>query len=164
MTLIGACNPRPSAAKWAGLNASLMEFFCRRQIRLSPSICHERARKKKQMNPLVNKYLMCWGSRWFFRDGLWPSPSSPRSTFHPSDSLVYIFYPIKHEVKSLRLNRKRLGATFGNTFKIIYEIGVAALVFSLYCDYYCDVLNLFRKWWRGISEVVRIHRLGTMNV
>lgn len=164
MTLIGACNPRPSAAKWAGLNASLMEFFCRRQIRLSPSICHERARKKKQMNPLVNKYLMCWGSRWFFRDGLWPSPPSPRSTFHPSDSLVYIFYLIKDEVKSLRLNRKRLGATFGNTFKIIYEIGVAALVFPLYCDYYCDVLNLFRKWWRGISEVVRIHRLGTMNV
>lgn len=164
MTLIGAYNPRPSAAKWAGLNTSLMEFFCRRQIRLSPSICHERARKKKQMNPLVNKYLMCWGSRWFFRDGLWPSPPSPRSTFHPSDSLVYIFYLIKHEVKSLRLNRKRLGATFGNTFKIIYEIGVAALVFSLYCDYYCDVLNLFRKWWRGISEVVRIHRLGTMNV
>lgn len=164
MTLIGAYNPRPSAAKWAGLNTSLMEFFCRRQIRLSPSICHERARKKKQMNPLVNKYLMCWGSRWFFRDGLWPSPPSPRSTFHPSDSLVYIFYLIKREVKSLRLNRKRLGATFGNTFKIIYEIGVAALVFSLYCDYYCDVLNLFRKWWRGISEVVRIHRLGTMNV
>lgn len=163
MTLIGAYNPRPSAAKWAGLNASLMEFFCRRRIRLSPSICHERARKKKQMNPLVNKYLMCWGSRWFFRDGLWPSPPSPRSTFHPSDSLVYIFYLIKREVKSLRLNRKRLGATFGNTFKIIYEIGVAALVFSLYCDYYCDVLNLFRKWWRGISEVVRIHRLGTMN-
>lgn len=164
MTLIGAYNPRPSAAKWAGLNTSLMEFFCRRQIRLSPSICHERARKKKQMNPLVNKYLMCWGSRWFFRDGLWPSPPSPRSTFHPSDSLVYIFYLIKDEVKSLRLNRKRLGATFGNTFKIIYEIGVAALVFPLYCDYYCDVLNLFRKWWRGISEVVRIHRLGTMNV
>lgn len=163
MTLIGAYNPRPSAAKWAGLNTSLMEFFCRRRIRLSPSICHERARKKKQMNPLVNKYLMCWGSRWFFRDGLWPSPPSPRSTFHLSDSLVYIFYLIKHEVKSLRLNRKRLGATFGNTFKIIYEIGVAALVFSLYCDYYCDVLNLFRKWWRGISEVVRIHRLGTMN-
>lgn len=163
MTLIGAYNPRPSAAKWAGLNTSLMEFFvdgksdCRRVFVMS-----ERG-KKKQMNPLVNKYLMCWGSRWFFRDGLWPSPPSPRSTFHPSDSLVYIFYLIKHEVKSLRLNRKRLGATFGNTFKIIYEIGVAALVFSLYCDYYCDVLNLFRKWWRGISEVVRIHRLGTMN-
>lgn len=84
----------------------------------------------------------------------WPLTfsSPPRSTFHPSDSLVYIFYPIKHEVKSLRLNRKRLGATFGNTFKIIYEIGVAALVFSLYCDYYCDVLNLSESDGEGSAR------------